>query len=99
MKSKRPRLKKNLVENANFCGVPFGKFLDQIIRGMIGDAMNSEEKILREQQRIEKIRKGISVIVSIINDGENERISFTTKQFYDDLLTHNINSVFNKIKK
>ncbi len=95
----KDEIKKNIAENAKRCGVPFGKFLDQIIRGMIGDAMNSQEKILKEQQRIPKIKKAVDAMVSILNDGEKNSASLATKQFYDDLFTSRIDSVLAKLKK
>ena len=88
-----------LAEKAKHLGMPLGKFLDQIIRAEIGNAMNSQEKILKEQQRIPKIKKNIDTMVSFLNKGENESDSAFNKQLYDNLFEDRINSILAKIKK
>ena len=88
-----------LIEKAKCLGIPLGKFLDQIIRAEIGNAMNSQEKILKEQQRIPKIKKNIDTMVSFLNKGESESESAFNKQFYDNLFKDRIDSILIKIKK
>lgn len=89
-----------IIKNAKRSDMPTEKLIDQIIRGLIGDAMSSQEKIIKEQRKILRLKRNIGAMVFFLNEVENKSesaIAFN-QQFYDDLFRNRINSVLSKIK-
>ncbi|MBU4369445.1 hypothetical protein KKG58_01635 [Patescibacteria group bacterium] len=91
-------IEKNLGEDAKFVGMTVEKYLDFVIKGVIGDIMKSTEIIARENQRIKKAKKTFNVILSMITKYESKESKKKLKQHYNDLLKSRILGINSRIK-
>ena len=57
-----------LEKHAKFFGMTVDQYLDRYIKSRFGDIKESEEKILREQERIKKAKKCIKIVSSFKSD-------------------------------
>lgn len=61
------------------------QYLDFCLKGMIGDINESREKIDREEQRIEKIKKAIDVYLAVLTDKDSDRARSVRINYYKSL--------------
>lgn len=74
----------------------FDDCLDLYIKGHIGDIGLSQETILREEQRIKKIKKCIKVAKKLMSRNDSSNTKLITEKYYNDLLTHAISKANDK---
>ena len=92
-------LKKGLEEGAKFFNKKPNDYLDHIIKGIMGDIVKSTETIVREEQRIKKAKKAMSIVISVINYDSSDEIKKISDKYYNDLLEYGILSIEGKISK
>lgn len=89
-------LKARMTEYSKTTKRSFDDSLDEYIKGVIGDIESSQEIILREKQRIKKVKKCIGIAETLMNKNGSIKAKLITKKYYEDLLFGAVSKVNSK---
>lgn len=90
---KKEELISNLEKDAQFIGMTPNEYLDFLIKGIQGDIVVSTEVIEQERQKIEKAKKSIEVVLSVMNMDASDQAAKITTKYYHDLLQSKLSEV------